>query len=297
MKNSKLLSCLINGKWMISYPESIANAAIVKKLLDRDFVAEEYTKILSESKPLLSEILASSGMGGSFDEAQKGSTAIIPIGGTMLKYGTYCSYGTEEIAAEITKAANHRNIDAIILDIDSGGGAVDAIAPLVDAIVKCTKPVIASCDLCASAAYWTATACDRIVANNNISSEFGSIGVMMSFQDVEPYYKEMGIVQHTIYSTHSDYKNKPFQLAKEGKYDEIKTEELDPLAIKFQTQVKTARGEKLNAEIPGILQGRMFGPEDAKAHGLIDAIGTLDTAIEIARDLSRSALVNQFMKH
>lgn len=281
---------------MISYPESIANAAIVKKLLDRDFVAEEYTKILSESKPLLSEILASSGMGGSFDEAPKGSVAIIPIGGTMLKYGTYCSYGTEEIAAEITKAANHRNIDSIILDIDSGGGAVDAIAPLVDAIAKCTKPVIASCDLCASAAYWTATACDRIVANNNISSEFGSIGVMMSFQDVEPYYKEMGIVQHTIYSTHSDYKNKPFQLAKEGKYDEIKTEELDPLAIKFQNQVKSSRGEKLNAEIPGILQGRMFGPEDAKAHGLIDAIGTLDTAIEIARDLSRNALVNNYLK-
>jgi protease-4 len=296
MKNSKLLTCLIKGKWMITHEESIAKAAIVKKLMDGDFIAEDYSKMLSEEKPLMNAILAASGMGGSFDDAPKGSTAIIPIGGTMLKYGTYCSYGTEEIAAEITKAANHRNIDAIILDIDSGGGAVDAIAPLVDAIEKCSKPVVASCDLCASAAYWAATACDRIVANNNISAEFGSIGVMMSFQDVEPYYKDMGVITHTIYSNHSDYKNKPFQLAKEGKYDEIKTEELDPLAIKFQSQVKTSRGEKLNTEIPGILQGRMFGPEEAKAYGLIDEVGNLDTAVQIARDLTRSALVNNYLK-
>lgn len=296
MKNSKLLSSLVRGKWMITFEESIAKTAIVEKLMNGDFIADEYTRILSEEKPLLNAILAASGMGGSFDDAPKGSIAIIPICGTMLKYGTYCSYGTEEIAAEITKAANHRNIDAIVLDIDSGGGAVDAIAPLVDAIEKCSKPVVASCDLCASAAYWTATSCDRIIANNNISSEFGSIGVMMSFQDMIPYYKEMKINTHEIYSNHSEYKNRPFQLAKEGKYDEIKTEELDPLAIKFQTQVKTARGEKLNTEIPGILQGKMFGPENAKAYGLIDEIGNLDIAVQIARDLSKNALVNKFLK-
>ncbi len=281
---------------MISFEESMAKHAIVRKLMDGDYLAEEYSKILSENKPLMDSILASSGMGGSFDDAPKGSIAIIPIGGTMLKYGTYCSYGTEEIAAEITKAANHRNIDAIILDIDSGGGAVDAIAPLVDAIERCNKPVVASCDLCASAAYWTATACDRIVANNNISAEFGSIGVMMSFQDAEPYYKEMGVINHTIYSNHSADKNESFELAKKGEYDKIKSEMLDPLAIKFQTQVKAARGEKLNTEIPGIISGKMFGPEDSKAYGLIDEIGNIDTAVQIARDLSKSALIDNYLK-
>ena len=54
----------------------------------------------------------------------------------MLKYGTMCSYGTTEIAAVIKQAVSAPNISSIILDMDSGGGAVDAIAPLVDAIAE-----------------------------------------------------------------------------------------------------------------------------------------------------------------
>ena len=53
----------------------------------------------------------------------------------MLKYGTYCSYGTTEYAALIRDAADSANISSVLCDIDSGGGAVDAIAPLVDAIL------------------------------------------------------------------------------------------------------------------------------------------------------------------
>lgn len=74
-----------------------------------------------------------------------------------------------------------------ILDIDSGGGSVDAIAPLVDAIRRSRaagkagdsklRLMLFCCLLCGfHAAY-------EIVANNNISAEFGSIGVMMSFRD------------------------------------------------------------------------------------------------------------------
>ena len=296
MKNSKLLSSLVRGKWMITYADAIGGTGVVRKLLEGDYSSEEYDSILSERKPISSAVISASGLGGSFDNAPKGSTAIIPIIGTMLKYGTWCSYGTEEIAEEIAKAANHKNIDSIVLDMDSGGGAVDAIAPLVYEIEKCTKPVVASCDLCASACYWTASACDRIIANNNISSEFGSIGVMMAFQDMVPYYEEMKIKSHVIYSNHSEYKNRPFELAKQGKYDEIKTEELDPLAIKFQNQVKNARGQKLNTEIPGILKGRMFGSEQAKEYGLIDEIGNLDRAVQVARELSVNALVNNYLK-
>ncbi len=205
--------------------------------------------------------------------------------------------GTEEIAAEIRKAAAHKNIDAVVLDIDSGGGAVDAVAPMTQAIDDCKaagKPVVAHCDLCASAAYWVGAQCNRIIAANNISSEFGSVGVMMTFQDMEPYYEKMGVKFHSIYAPESNYKNLPFELAKKGEYEKIKTEVLSPLARKFQNQVRNKR-ENLNAEVEGILAGRMFDAENAKTYGLIDSIGNLAKAVEIAKDLASASVINNYL--
>ena len=90
-------------------------------------------------------------LSGGYADAPKGSTAIIPVHGTLLKYGTYCSYGTMEYADLIREAADSSNISSVLCDIDSGGGAVDAIAPLVDAILYARgkgKAVVAHCDLC-----------------------------------------------------------------------------------------------------------------------------------------------------
>ena len=110
-------------------------------------------------------------------------------------------------------------------------------------------------DLCASAAYYVACYCNEIIASNNISSEFGSIGVMMSFMDYEKYYESNGVKQHTIYSDLSNYKNEPFELARKGEYEKIRSEELNPLARKFQEAVKHQRGDKLNQRSKGYLPG------------------------------------------
>jgi protease-4 len=243
----------------------------------------------------------------SFDKAPQGSTAIIPLKGTMLKYGTMCTYGTEEIGAQILEAGSHRNISGIVLDIDSGGGTIDAVGPMVQAIMKirseAKKPVVASCDLAASAAYWVASVCTRIVANNNISAEFGSIGVMMSFCDVQPFYEKEGYKFHSIYAPESNYKNRPLNLALEGKYEEIQNEELSPLAVSFQDAIKANRGSKLKLDTPGLLNGRMFFANNnkenslnAKEVGLIDEMGNLDLAVRLVRDLAKSAFVENYIK-
>ncbi|MEX2369037.1 MAG: S49 family peptidase, partial [Candidatus Paceibacterota bacterium] len=130
--------------------------------------------------------------------------------------------------------------------------------------------------------YWTASACDYLVADNDISAEVGSIGVMMQFRDVSGYYEKEGIKLHTVYSSESDQKNLAFELALEGKYDLIREEELDPLARAFQQAVKKNRAGKINTAAKGILNGRTFFAGDALANGLIDRIGTNTTAVEIA---------------
>ena len=92
--------------------------------------------------------------------------------------------------------AHSANSSSVFCDTHSGGGAVDAIAPLVDAILYAKskgKAVVAHCDLCASAAYYAASYCDEIIASNTISAEFGSIGVMMSFPDYAKYYENAGV--------------------------------------------------------------------------------------------------------
>jgi protease-4 len=226
-----------------------------------------------------------------YDQAPRGSVALIPIKGTLLKYGTMCDYGTTELAEFILGAARHKNISSIVLDHDSGGGSVDAVAPMAQAIreVKAMgKPIVSSIDMACSAAYWTASETDWLVLDNDISAEVGSIGVMMSFYDVQPMYEEMGIKFHSIYADESKDKNLAWEMALKGDYELIKTEHLNPLARNFQDTVKANRKNRLKAETPGILSGKTFYAKDALSNGLVDQIGNRYTAIEVALAMSHA---------
>ena len=169
MAFSTLYSALCRGKWFISCRDVDANLLLVHKLLSHDASISD-GKNKSESEPIqvmLEHEGAVMKRGNTFADAPQGSTAIIPVHGTMLKYGTMCSYGTTEIASVIDEAAQAKSISSILLDMDSGGGSVDAIAPLIDAIRSAQskrKAVVAYCDLCASAAYYVASYCNEIVA-------------------------------------------------------------------------------------------------------------------------------------
>lgn len=298
---STLYSAVCRGKWFISFKEVDANLLLLQRLFSHDASLVD-GKPLSESDPIPVMIEHEGRLmksAGTFDNAPEGSTAIIPLRGTMLKYGTMCSYGTLEVADTIREAAQSPKISSIVLNIDSGGGSVDAIAPLADAIRLAQskrKAVVANCSLCASAAYYVASFCNEIQADNDIDAEFGSIGVMMSFADYAKYYENEGIKVHTIYSNLSDYKNAPFEAAKKGEYDKIRNEELDPLARDFQENVKRNRGTRLKLDTEGLLQGRMFYARDAVRVGLADAVGSLTQAITRSRELSAQMCVDDYMK-
>lgn len=299
MAFSSLYSAICRGKWFISFRDVESNLILVDKLLERGITKEDTSK-LSDAEPI-DTLLFGDGKeaksGNNFSDAPIDSTAIIPVHGTLLKYGTYCNYGTTELAEVLCQAADSPNISSIVVDIDSGGGSVDAIAPLVDAIQYTKskgKTVVAHCDMCASAAYYVAVYCDEIIASNDISSEFGSIGVMMSFPDYAKYYEKEGVKVHTVYSNLSDYKNAPFEAAKRGEYDLVKEEELDPLARGFQESVKKHRCS-LKMETVGLLRGRMFYARDAVNVGLVDSIGTRDFAIQRAREIRNEACINGYI--
>lgn len=302
MAFSTLYYTILNKPFFIDVRRIDAQAVLIDKFLEHDIEGFS-SKKLSDTTPISRAFIAlrhASDQGatasGDFTKAPEGSVAVIPLKGDMMKEGTMCSYGTEELAAVVREAADAKNIIGIRLDIDSGGGAVDAIPPMLDAIAHCQskgKPVVAACDLCASAAYYVASHCDSIVAVNDISAEFGSIGVMMQFPDYAKYYEQKGIKIHTIYSDLSDYKNAPFEAARKGDYKSIKEEMLNPLARQFQEAVKSHRKD-LKQDIDGILNGRVFYARQSLANGLIDQIGTTESATEKVRQLSAQMQLTQY---
>lgn len=302
MAFSTLYYTILNKPFFIDVRRIDAQAVLIDKFLEHD-TAGFSNKKLSDTTPISRAFIAlrhasdpGATTSGDFTKAPEGSVAVIPLKGDMMKEGTMCSYGTEEIAAVVREAADAKNIVGIRLDIDSGGGAVDAIPPMLDAIAYSQqkgKPVVAACDLCASAAYYVASHCDSIVAVNDISAEFGSIGVMMQFPDYAKYYEQKGIKIHTIYSDLSDYKNAPFEAARKGDYKSIKEEMLNPLARQFQEAVKTHRKD-LKQDVDGILKGRVFYARQALANGLIDEVGTTESATERVRQLSAQMQLEQY---
>jgi ClpP class serine protease len=90
------------------------------------------------------------------------------------------------------EAGSNKNIAGIVMDGNSGGGSVNSISPIQYAAQKIKamgKPIVGLVDMSASAHYYMNTFFDHIMASNNISAEIGSIGVMASWQDVQPYYE------------------------------------------------------------------------------------------------------------
>jgi protease-4 len=244
--------------------------------------------------------LAASFSPGDIDDlldVPENTMAIIPIKGEMLKYDSMCSYGTMSIAGLMNVAAMSKNITGVVLDVDSPGGSVNAIPPLVDAIrllQVAHKPVVVHGDLVASAALYASVFADYIIADNELSSEFGSIGVMVQFEDFKEFWEKEGVKIHTVYAPESTHKNAEFEEALKENYEPLQTNILSPLAVQFQQAVKSRRGNKLNLAAEGLLTGKMFFGRDAVNNGLADSTGNLYKSVEMAYALAER---NKFMKN
>ncbi|MDR0874218.1 MAG: S49 family peptidase [Prevotellaceae bacterium] len=287
-----LANALMRGQWFIAPQYVAAHSELIANMLNKQ-------SPFSVEQPLLSnrpDYVMQAGNGQviwgirkNFSEIPKNSVAIFPLKGTMMKDGTWCSYGTEEIEMFMQAAAAQPNVVGMVLHIDSPGGEVGSIAPIhrgIDYFAKQGKPVVSVCDYCYSAGYYAAIKTDLILAENDISSDFGSIGTMLDFIDSMPILEKAGYVHHRIKADESSDKNTAFEQALKGDYTAIKTEMLSPLAQKFQADVKAARGARLKADTPGILNGKTFFAKDALAVGLIDDFGDLNKAVQLVLELA-----------
>jgi len=185
------------------------------------------------------------------------------------------------IIEEIHQYQEDEGVKAIILRIDSPGGGVGPSQEIYREIskVKMKKKVITSMgSVAASGGYYIACASDRIVANPGTIT--GSIGVIMEFTNIEELFKKIGIKGVVIKSGEHKDIGSPFR---EMTSDEKKIvqDAIDNVHQQFIEAV--ANGRKMDREkVAQIADGRILTGEQAKQLGLVDDMGNLQDAIDVA---------------
>ncbi len=171
---------------------------------------------------------------------------------------------------------------------NSGGGEAWYLEVAAEVMKNLTKPVYVFIEKrCCSAAYFLSAYADKIIAST-VNDTIGSIGTMVGFWDMIPYYEALGFSWNEHYSNLSDLKNKKFNDLLNGKPEQYKEEELDPLAEQFRSTVRDARPAiaKLDKEYLAehkenhpCLRGETFSTLRAIEIGLIDAQMSLEDAV------------------
>jgi len=146
-----------------------------------------------------------------------GGVGIIPITGTLVNrgawIGTYSGMQSYEgIAQQLRMAADDTRVKQILLELNSYGGEAAGVADLAEEIreLSATKPVTALvADAAASAAYWIASAADRVFVTE--SAIAGSIGVVLTHQDVTGMVQKMGVKITQIHAGADKLLGSPFK--------------------------------------------------------------------------------------
>lgn len=194
--------------------------------------------------------------------------------------------GSDSIAELIRQAREDSSIKAVVLRVDSPGGSPSAseyIRRELQLTQESGKPVVASMGgLAASGGYWIAASADRIFAHE--STLTGSIGVFASLPTFDASLSELGIHSDGVGTSElSDafYLSRPLN----PRFRRIIENSVAHTYRQFLNLVSEGRGLSL-ARVNEIAQGRVWAGRTAVELGLVDAIGTIDDAIESAAALT-----------
>jgi protease-4 len=182
------------------------------------------------------------------------------------------------ILEQLKKFREDRSIKAIVVRINSPGGAVAPSQEIMEEINKTrkVKKVIASCgSLAASGGYYIASAADLIMASPG--SATGSIGVIMQLTNLEQLTKKIGVDFFDIKAGALKDMGSPFKpLTPEEKA--VFQGLLNNIHEQFINDV--AKNRKLPVEkVRKLADGRIFTGQEAKELGLVDAMGNFNDAV------------------
>ena len=230
---------------------------------------------------MLGSVFAAFRSGGDEDDyagrGTGGAIGIVELTGTIED--------SRDVVAALGKMRRDKDVRAVVLRIDSPGGAVGPSQEIHRAIGKLRekKRVIASLgSVAASGGYYAAVACEKIVANPGTIT--ASIGVITQLPDFVELAKMAHVQWHTFKSGALKDSGNPFRelLPADRKMFE------DLIASIYEQFLgAVAQGRKIPIEkLRPIADGRVMTGLQAKALGLVDELGNEEDAIQLAAKLT-----------
>ena len=188
------------------------------------------------------------------------------------------------VVKALTMAFKDKGTKAVILRINSPGGSPVQSDYIYNAIMRLRQehpavPVYAVCvDVCASGAYFVASAAQEIYANP--ASIVGSIGVIMEGFGFDQAIQKIGVSRRVITAgSNKDFLDPFMPLTPESKA--VAQQMLDIVHQQFIAAVETGRGDRLK-QSPDLFSGLAWTGQQAKDMGLIDGFGSSGS---VARDV------------
>ncbi len=181
---------------------------------------------------------------------------------------------------------NRSDIDAILIRLDTPGGAVAASQEIFEKVKKIAagdKPIVASMgNLAASGGYYVAIGANRILANPGTAT--GSIGVIMGYPVAEELMQRFGVDYKTV---------KSGSLKDAGSFHRAQTE---ADRIYFQNLINNLHDQFVQAvagqrnlpvsRVAELASGAAYSGVQALEYGLIDSLGTFEDAVYLAGKLA-----------
>ena len=208
--------------------------------------------------------------------------AVIVAEGEIVSGNADGVISSDKFLAEIRRARKDEDIKAIVLRVNSPGGSILASEVIWRELSEAQKekPLIASMsDVAASGGYYIAAPADTIVAHPNTIT--GSIGIFGL------WFNAQGLLNNKLGIT--------TDVAKTGEFSDFMTPTRPLSGVEqsvIQKQVedgydifisRVAEGRKMSREaVEEIASGRVWSGLQAKDRGLVDVLGDLDDAIQIA---------------
>ena len=219
------------------------------------------------------------------DFSSSNKVAVVYAEGTIVDgEGSLGSVGGDKYARIIRKARQDDNVKAIVLRVNSGGGsgmASENIWRELELAKADGKIVVTSMgDVAASGGYYIAANSDAILAQRNTIT--GSIGVFTMIPSWEEgARKHLGVEVDTVKTTKFSTGITPFMDMSDEEGNRLQ-KFTDEFYDHFLLRVKEGRGFDSKDAVHEYAQGRVWTGEKALEIGLVDKIGDLDDAIELA---------------
>jgi protease-4 len=216
---------------------------------------------------------------------------IVPGKSQPSPFGGYKIIGSETTTKAIRKAREDKSVKAIVMRVNSPGGSVLASESIWREVHRTTHPdsadeknrkpfIISMANVAGSGGYYIACAADIIIADS--STVTGSIGVISGKISMGSLFQKIGYnVDIVKEQPHAEMfgLHRPFTEEEGRRMQAI----VDSYYEQFLDRVAEGRGMTRN-EVDEIAQGRIWSGIDAKEIGLVDVLGGLDSAIDIARE-------------